>query len=230
MLVSIIGSRGSGKTLLLTLIASKSKREVYSNFKVKLKNYKPLKVIDLLELKNDVDVLIDEGYTWLESRTSSSTLNRYLSYIVLQSRKRTIDIYITAQMFSSIDIRFRVQSDVIVKCERNKTDGINDGFCYEFLEIESDKIRKFFLTEEKAKEYYGIFDTYEIVEPHTKEMLEFKLLESNPKALDKKIRQIAKKVRKIIKGDITHDKVRRALRKAGYNAGYEKDIYIELKE
>ena len=225
MLISVLGNLGSGKTLFLAYMAKmKIKRDIYSNFLLKTNNYHPLSIIDLLDLKDNIVVFIDEAYTWLESRTSSSTLNRFLSYVVLQSRKRTIDIYITAQLFSSVDIRFRHQSNIIVKAYRN-----NKGFLYTFLNVENSNITSFLLPFNKAKKYYSIYDTYEIIEPHKKKYLEFKLLESEPDKLKEHVNNLAEIIRPKIK-KLTHDSLKRCLMNESIEIGYEKYLYPILKE
>ena len=209
----------------MTILAFFSKREVYSNFKIKIDRYKPLEVIDLLELKDNIDVYIDEGYTWLESRTSGSTLNRYLSYIILQSRKRTIDIVISAQMFRTIDVRFRDQADLIVKCERTKK-----GFKYSFYFLAQDRIKVVILPEKKAKKFYALYDTYQIIEPHKKEQMRLKLLEEdNPKELWNEIENITDKIKGDLK-EITHPRVLNALLKNGFKGSYEPQVYVLLKD
>lgn len=224
MLVSVIGNRGSGKTLFLTYIATITKRNVLSNFKIHIDKYIELTLIDLLDLPNDVNVFIDEGYTWLESRTSNSTLNRYLSYVVLQSRKRAIDIYITAQMFSSVDIRFRQQSDVLIKCKR-----VDKGFQYTFLDVAHRIIKSFILPYDKAKKYFSLYDTYQIIEPHRKKYLEFKLIESDGDKLNEVIPEIAEQIRPLMK-KCTHDSVKKALIDEKIEIGYHKYVYPYLKE
>lgn len=223
MLISIIGEIGSGKTLLLTIIGSKSNREIYSNYVLNLPLYKELRIINLLSLKDNIEVFIDEAYTWLESRTSSNTLNRYLSYIVFQSRKRTINIYTTSQMFSSVDVRFREQSNIIVKCKR-----INDDFEYVFYK-NNKRVKKYFLSLKKAEKYFKLYDTKEIVEPNQKQYLEFKLLEQYPKQMIKKISEIAEIIKPKL-NKITHDSIKASLMFNGYITLYEKYIYLYLKE
>lgn len=223
MLISIIGEIGSGKTLLLTIIGSKSNREIYSNYVLNLPLYKELRIINLLSLKDNIEVFIDEAYTWLESRTSSNTLNRYLSYIVFQSRKRTINIYTTSQMFSSVDIRFREQSNIIVKCKR-----INDDFEYIFYK-NNKRVKKYFLSLKKAEKYFKLYDTKEIVEPNQKQYLEFKLLEQYPKQMINKISEIAEIIKPKL-NKITHDSIKACLMFNGYITLYEKYIYLYLKE
>jgi len=224
MLISVLGNLGSGKTLFLAYLSTKFKRKVYSNFKLNIENYVQLKVINLLNLPNNIDVFIDEGYTWLESRVSSKVLNRYLSYILLQSRKRTINIYITAQLFSTVDIRFRHQSDILVLCNK-----IKNGFQYKILNIKNGKYKNFIFSLSKAKEYFDVYDTYEIVEPYQKEQMEFSLLQSDTKMLFAKSKSIAIKIMDDLKR-ITHNNVKLTLLKNGFDKNYEPYVYMYLKE
>jgi len=230
ILIAIIGAIGSGKTLLMVYLAFQSSREIYSNFKIYLNRYKALEVMDLLELKDNIDVFIDEGYTWLESRTSGSILNRYLSYIVLQSRKRLIDIVISAQMFSSLDVRFREQCNIIIKCEKILKKKKIAGFKYSFLFVESDLVKTFFFDIKHARKYFDLYDTYQIIEPHKLEQMKLKLMEDdNPKALWDELEGITNKIKKDVK-EITHPRVLNALLKNGFKASYEPQIYVLLKD
>ena len=224
MLISILGNWGSGKTLFLAYLSKKLKRQIYSNFKLKVDNYKSLRVIDLLNLPNNVEVFIDEAYTWLESRVSSKALNRYLSYILLQSRKRTINIYITAQLFSTVDIRFREQSSIIIFCKK-----IDDGFQYKIFNMDNNCVNCVLLPFDKAKDYYKYYDTYEIVEPFDKAKLEFQLLQSYPELLFETSKKIALKIRDKIKDNkYTHQNVKIALISNGFDKCFEPFVYAFL--
>lgn len=223
---------GSGKTLLMVWLAFLSTRDIYSNFKIYLSKFKALEIIDLLELKDNIDVFIDEGYTWLESRTSGSILNRYLSYIVLQSRKRTIDIIISAQMFSSLDVRFREQCDLIIKCQKiidKRTKKIK-GFRYDFLFVESNLIKTFFFDIKFASKYFDKYDTYEIIEPYKIKQMKLKLMEEeNPTQMWNELESMALKIKKDVK-KLTHPRVLNALMKNGFKGSYEPQIYVILKD
>lgn len=230
MLIAIIGAMGSGKTLLMVYLALMSVREIYSNFKIHIDRYKPLEIMDLLDLKDNIDVFIDEGYTWLESRTSSSHLNRYLSYIVLQSRKRTIDIIISAQMFSSIDVRFREQCDVIIKCKKIMKNKKIAGFKYSILFVEKNIVRTFILKIKKAEKLFNMYDTYQIIEPHMKEQMRLKILEEdNPQKMWDEIQEISEVIRNDLK-EFTHPAVLNALMRNGFKASYEPQVYSILKD
>ena len=226
-LIIILGPKGSGKTLLLTLFALLSKRGVYANYTIKRDNFKVLEPIDFIDLPNNVDIMMDEGYTWLESRTSGFYLNRFLSYIMWQSRKRTIDIYITAQRFMSLDVRFRDEVDVLIKCE-GRYNLNRDPFNYHFLWVAEDKENQFELSYKDAKKYFHSFDTYEIVEPYTKEQLEFLLLKSDPEKRWEKAVEIGEKIGKNL-SLITHPIVQAHLLKKGYDLSFEPLVYVYLK-
>lgn len=206
-----------------------SKRVVYSNFILNIPNYRPLDVIDFIDLPNNIDVFIDEAYTWLESRTSGFFLNRFLSYILWQSRKRTIDIYLSAQRFRSLDLRFRDEADVIIKCQpRANLD--SDDFVYNFLWVADNRRAKFRIKYEDAKKYFVNYDTFEIVEPYTKEEFLNKLLEKFPEKRWKKAVKIAKELKEENDGkEFTHDVVYALMSKHGYSADLKPLVYVYLK-
>ena len=85
MLIHFTGDVGSGKTLFCTQVALHDKRQIYSNYNIKLPNYHDLKPEMLSILTESTLVIIDEAYTWLESRLSGRNINLYLTYILFQS-------------------------------------------------------------------------------------------------------------------------------------------------
>lgn len=231
MLISILGNLGDGKTLFLAILSRESKRDIHSNFELKNnKFYKQLKVIDLLDLPNNIEVYLDEAYTWLESRVSSKALNRYLSYILLQSRKRTINIFITAQLFSTVDIRFRQQSNMIILCEKIQNE-LQNGFRYKIINMKNKAIRYLYLPIEKAKKYFEYYDTYEIIEPYEKSRLEFQLIKSDTELLLNISKDIAWYIHKdnsFKNRGYTHHNTKIALLKNGFEKDYEPYVYAFL--
>lgn len=65
----------------------------------------------------DVDLALDEIHIFIDSRRSASKRNTYLSYFILQTRKRGVNLYATSQFLSQIDVRLRNVTDYVVKCE-----------------------------------------------------------------------------------------------------------------
>ena len=231
MLYAILGEFGSGKTLYEVLMACSSKRDVLGNFTLRLDNYTKIDPIDLKDLGFNKLVLLDEIYLWLESRVSSSFINRYLTYILLQCRHRTIDVYGTLQLFSSVDIRFRATVHRIVKCRR-VFNGNNDSdlwdFRYDIINTYSGKIRTFILKYKDAIKYFSLYETYEIMESYDSEGLELEILKRHPKKLYNKLKGIALRIKSNL-DTITHDSVGIELLRMGYDMKYEGLVYSCLQ-
>jgi len=64
----------------------------------------------------DTTVVLDEAYLFADARMSQSGFNKLLSYFVLQTRKRDVDLYLTTQQFENIDRRLRQNTDIRVLC------------------------------------------------------------------------------------------------------------------
>lgn len=126
MIVGIIGSQGSGKTALLTLIAHNDKddgKRIISNIdwlKIKgekiVKNVKELEEHDL----NNVKMYIDEANLWgLDSRKSLSKQNyKILTEICQQVRKSGNELFYTTQRWGKIDVRLRDETDILIKVRK----------------------------------------------------------------------------------------------------------------
>jgi len=196
---SFIGNLGSGKTLFLVILATSLKRLIYSNFKLHIPNYRKLELINFIDLENNVNVFIDEAYAWIDSRTSGSAVNRYCSYVILQSRKTFTDVFLTAQLFGSLDVRFRLQSNVIVYCQKYGSMKYNNlivpkRFIYKIYNRETQAIQRFDLEFEKAIPYFKLYDTLEIVDSNEKESLEYYLIKDNNKRLKNKVFEYVKQL------------------------------------
>lgn len=228
MLVIILGNLGSGKTLIMTLLSYHDKREVWSNYKINSKNYRVLDVVDLLDLPDNIILLMDEAYAWIESRVSSSTLNEYLSSILFHTRKTNTDIYLTTPMFSTIDKRFRHQANYIILCE-HRNNFNTDDFHFLFYNKDNKTYGSNTLTYSNAKKYFNLYDTYEKIESHRKRGLEFKILQKYPLRLKEYIIELTEMIKHRINGSITHDIVKDCLLMEGIDLSYEPYIYIRLK-
>jgi len=162
-LVSIVGDVGSGKTLFSTYIATGDSRPIYSNYKLKLKKYHDLKPETLNKLKEQSLVIIDEAYTWLESRLSGRNINLYLSYILFQSRKRGLDIILTDQLEGTIDLRFRQLTNYEIQCQN-----VDDGFAYDIYKVSSYhqyKPMRFVMPFSIAETLFPLYDSWELINP-----------------------------------------------------------------
>lgn len=113
MIHVFIGNLGSGKTLSMVYHGYKEflkGRKIYSNFNLDFEHekltFKMIKdyVKTSNQLKNCV-LLLDELHILIDSR--SSFKNKLLTYFILQTRKRGVDLYGTTQFFGQVDVRLR---------------------------------------------------------------------------------------------------------------------------
>jgi hypothetical protein len=140
LLINISGDRGSGKTLKAVWCATLKSPQlpIYANFHINLPNYHPLELREFLQdhYRNCL-VILDEAYVYLESRVSQRGVNRIMGYIAMQSRKTNLDIILTEQVESSVDVRYRLLTDINISCEATYA-GVN--YTYERLKRQTRRI------------------------------------------------------------------------------------------
>jgi len=204
MLNGIFGGLGDGKTLLQTLITldiakNRSDYEIYSNYNIKndrVHIITPLELIDINPETNRALINLDEAYAWLESRCSMSAVNRILSWIILQSRKRNMDICYTAQLTSTVDLRLRNLTDLAFVCEKTE-----NGFKYKLFWQRGLRMRtrKFFLPFQNAEKIYPLYDTREIVKPIGLEKIK-EDLKAQDLDLETEIETLTKQITPMVRG------------------------------
>ena len=124
MIICFIGGIGSGKTLSAVAYARAHKKgkTVYSNIPLKFKH----KIITAQYLNdwskdkkqfNNVIMLLDEGYLLFDSRRSQRKKSIENTHFILQSRKKNVDILITAQSFRQLDVRVRDNVYYVIECK-----------------------------------------------------------------------------------------------------------------
>lgn len=123
MAVTVItGNKGDGKTSLSTMFAynaAQRGRPIFSNYHFNDFEYRYLQMSEVL---NDVDMLmnslvvVDEAYMYIDSRSFSSKANKLIGYLVLQSRKRGVDLILNLLQKSLGDLRIRENTDFIYNC------------------------------------------------------------------------------------------------------------------
>lgn len=111
--VAFLGDLGSGKSTLCarqTILTKKlhPQKILYSN--MHFYNY-PYMELDLMELYlhhqevRDTIIVIDEIYTTMDCRISSSYRNRIESYFIAMTRKAKADLFVTMQYETFVDCR-----------------------------------------------------------------------------------------------------------------------------
>jgi hypothetical protein len=122
-----IGTLGSGKTLSMVrdlyMDSIERKRKVISNLVL---SFSP-NIISKEFFEGfaqgqqqelfDIDLGIDEMHIFLDSRSSTTKASKYLSYFILQTRKRGVELKGTTQFYNQIDKRLRNVCDYITKCQ-----------------------------------------------------------------------------------------------------------------
>ena len=96
MIITFVGTVGSGKTLAMTYEAWKYYRQgfkVYSNYNLSFPHTKLTKavfdgMIAHKEQLQDAVLCLDEIHVWLDSRSSMQKKNKVITYFILQTRKR----------------------------------------------------------------------------------------------------------------------------------------------
>lgn len=189
MLTNINGRLGSGKTLFMTYLASKVKdRPIYANYGLRLPNYQPLKLTELMSFKQEKAlILVDEAYVLIESRASMDKLNQYISYILFQSRKRQLDFIVTAQLNSTLDLRYKDLTDVNIVAQKNK-----NSSCYQYAISFGGRMKVFDLPFREATKYYNLYDTTELVIPPRMDDMVDELENLDPDTLNKKVNNAVK--------------------------------------
>jgi len=230
VLWAITGDLGSGKTILCVELAKQYHNSIpiLSNFKIKYPNCNLINPEDLISMKySKAIIFLDEAYTWLESRMSERKLNIYCDYIIFQSRKRGLDVCITAQLLSTIDVRFRNLYNVLVIAQKTEKR-------FEYLVIKRSlfglKMVNWVLPLKKAEDLYGKYDTLEVVNPFGIEnMVQDVSVLTNPKKANETINLIVEDAKNEIEL-ITHATVSDFMLQKGYSQSLESFVYARLKQ
>lgn len=177
MLIGIEGGLGDGKTVLCTkylLNDSLKGYTIFSNYNLFDINYNNLIVEEMLEneqrnvsLRN-CTLGVDEITVFADCRVSGSIMNRLFSYFVLQSRKRSVDVYYTTQDFDMIDKRINRHTHIKIIAESiydNNDKIIKHYKKYTIIDLRNKyrpRIERFILD---IRPYYDYYDTDEIIKP-----------------------------------------------------------------
>ena len=192
-LVNIEGRYGSGKTLIATIMAVDSGKPIYANYPIKSDRYIPVTPELLFEIDTGI-IVLDEVYTWLESRTSGKPSSIYLSHILFQSRKRDMDFLITDQLLKTVDVRFRDMRDYDIRCKAIPNYKNPVGFKYTIIDLIEKNFVRLFLPVEVAKEkgYFDLYDTYQKVTSIDNEMMT--KISSSKKGIVKQVDEVVDEI------------------------------------
>ena len=147
---------GKGKTLLTTHLAKRYSiinpdSKIYSNYKLKLKSaiYSPFLIFPYTKLENCM--LICDDFANLKN------LDAFISIISSLSRKKDIEIILTAQYYSMIPLLIRSLSQLIEVNYYNRIDVLK------IIITNCDGISKTKYIKEAVKKVKSLYDTKEVV-------------------------------------------------------------------
>lgn len=199
----IYGLVGSGKNVIsmCDLYFTPKEVPIYTNFKTTLKNAQLIEPEEVFEVFEEdtktpiVKLVTDEAYSWFESRGSGfSDLNRFLSYLMCQSRKRGLNWYSIAQLRGTLDLRWRGQEDLVIYAKQRKLDSAGnstDDFHYALMKAGKIITGKMLYEDVKNLGIFEMYDTKQVILPpdflELKQKLQFK---KNPDLLNKLIDDI----------------------------------------
>lgn len=164
MMIGFIGRMRSGKTLMQSILAEYLHEQtglpIYANYD--LKNSISVKTTaDIWRLKNCI-FCFDEIWLTLDSRFWKD--NAILTYWIMQTRKRGVLVFYTAQIRTAVELRFRYATDFLVCCQVAE-----NGHKYTFLQPDlwdPDQFtigKSFNLT--NADRFYSIYDSFKLMWP-----------------------------------------------------------------
>lgn len=143
---------------------------VYANYGLKFSHEK-LDVKKLLDSSIDlqnVSVGIDEMTVFADCRRSMKNL--MITYFVLQTRKRNVNLYYTTQDFDMVDLRLNNHTHIKIICEKiDETDDpdapLTDYRRYTIFDIRNRRNIKPISFILNIQPFYRMYDTNEIILP-----------------------------------------------------------------
>lgn len=196
--MDIYGDRGSGKTILLAYFGLKSnlmKIPCVADYKLELPNYVPLKVDELLTLKYTIATIeFDEIDVYLNNRRSMSNLSLFINNVLKQSRKKSLDVLGSTQLFDTIDWRFTGLTNISVIAYGKVDVKGKEYFRYDvvFKSIFGNRIRKLIIPTDFMSSLYEIYDTDEPIMPM--DVKEMALEVKDQKALNIEVEKVTNEI------------------------------------
>jgi len=187
MIIGIEGDLGSGKTVGMVRYLYKDFKDLGNSIKSNMKGLKFGDLLDILEIMqineqtkikdmnvkkmpnlNNVSIGIDEITVFMDCRRSQSKMNLLISYFILQTRKRNVQLYYTTQDFSMTDLRLQKYTKIMVLCDfiyDENEEQIDNWRHYTVIDIRNKYRPKISRFNMNISKYYDIYDTDEVILP-----------------------------------------------------------------
>lgn len=159
------GPLGSGKTLGMSLIAQlyreKSGCTLYSNYGLtNSKLFTSFEQFSDVAMQPSSIICLDEAHTDLDSRSSTTSISRYMTHVIFYLRKMRATMMMTTPMFDNLDARVRMLCDIYVHVEKDK-----HRFKYHMYDVQSgNKLKTYSIKKERAFAL-NAYDTHKMVIP-----------------------------------------------------------------
>lgn len=145
MVIMFIGRRGRGKTTCMTCFALLLRKrrlaagyvawaEVLSNYWTDFSKPDPYLLDKLIEFPEGLHhkiILVDEAMTALANRRSLMTINLLISNMLMQLRKRKLDMLFTTQFPQFIDFQVLYQVDLFIECDMDPAGNMADLYIHD---------------------------------------------------------------------------------------------------
>lgn len=166
MLWHFYGLQGGGKSWGVVVFAEdfhiKDNLKVFANFKIKFGE-----LIDMEKLLNfqysDCVIILDEAYGIADSHSHTKS-NDLISTVILQSRKRRVEVFFATQNEGDLYKRVREQAERKVFCQNMGTKK-EPILRYMVFDAYGSPIDVLQFDTETVKSAYHLFDTYETIMP-----------------------------------------------------------------
>lgn len=131
MIIGWVGDFGSGKTGGMThrlYQKSLAGSRIATNYGPTFED-EPItsRILQLMpESLSNMVMGVDEIHIFLDSRSTGKKKQKEITYFILQTRKRKVELNFTTQHRMQVDIRLRLHTDIWIECENL---GCNDIDC-----------------------------------------------------------------------------------------------------
>lgn len=166
MLWHITGVQGSGKSWIGIILAEdyhiKEGRKVFANIFVKFGEYLDIHKLLNYEYENCI-IILDEAYGIADSH-SRIKANDLVSEVVMQSRKRDVEVFFITQNEGDLYKRVREQAERKILCQNIGSEK-EPVLRYFITDIYGNVIDSLEFDTETVKSAYHLFDSYEKIMP-----------------------------------------------------------------
>lgn len=206
-------------------------RQLWANYNIELPNFHKCRMVDVLYLPQDIELILDETYNLIHSRLSMSYVNIYMGHIAFELRKTDTNIKVATLQLRTIDVLYREEWDYRVYCERipnNESDWHFWDFLYEVHDHRKDTSKQWVMKYQDAEKIFPFFNTKEIIKPRFLSRIEYEFLSSDPLLISLRSEDLYKKIKDNLITDTKYE-IEYQLKRAGFDKIWTHDVFLEMK-